>query len=104
MKRHQTTREKSVIVWNISGHGGEEETLDGAPSLGDVWYGCRDAKLSLCVCQKTQLFSFYFPPLDHLQSNQRHQAPLGFGYECMASCGRNVFNFKSNNDASPWFF
>lgn len=62
---------------------------------------------SVYVCQKPHLFLFSFPPLDHLQSSQRHQAPPGFGYEHTASHGRNVFNFESDNDASqcliPWF-
>ena len=94
-----------MIVWSISGHGGEEEMLDGAPGSGDAWYGCRDAKLSVCVPENPVVFLFFvfFPPLDHLQSNQRHQASPGFGYECTASRGRNVFNFKSDNDASPCF-
>lgn len=62
---------------------------------------------SRCLCQETQPlpFSAYFPPasLDRLQSNQRRRAPPGFGYERTASRGRNVFNFKSDNDASPCF-
>lgn len=53
MKRHQT----SVIVWSISGRGGEEEILDGAPGSGDARYGCCDAKFCACA-SKPSHFSF----------------------------------------------
>lgn len=54
MKRHQT----SVIVWSISGRGGEEEILDGAPGLGDARYGCCDAELSVRVPANPVTFLF----------------------------------------------
>lgn len=63
MKRHQTRRERSVIIWSISGHGGEEDILNVASGSGDVQYGCRDAKLCVCVPENPVVFfSFYFSP------------------------------------------
>lgn len=70
MKRHQTRREKSVIVLSIPSLWGEEEEILGAAPGSGSW----DAKLSTWVPENPVVVLSFFSALDGLQSHQRHQA------------------------------
>lgn len=63
MKRHQTRREKSVIVWSIPSLWGEEEILGAAPGSRDAWCRFWNAKLSTCVPENPVVVLLFFLPV-----------------------------------------